>query len=177
VCLHFLCNFCLKYLSFEEEFGEILKTYTGLHVYYLLFLSDFNEAWVLSTDFRKLLKYLISWKSARWKLSCSVRKDRHDEANYRLSQICERARNCVAKQHTTITHPYLCVCIPSLQIKPCFTSHEQDHTDVLRHRETTSAHMFQRFGAPRVSHSLLCPKMEAQTALPPPETLAPIYQN
>ena len=27
--------------------------YVGLHVKYLLFLSDFNETWSLSTDFRK----------------------------------------------------------------------------------------------------------------------------
>jgi len=29
------------------------KTYTGLRVKYPLFVSDFNETWILSTDFRK----------------------------------------------------------------------------------------------------------------------------
>jgi len=30
--------------------------YIGRHVKYPLFLSDFNENWTVSTDFRKILK-------------------------------------------------------------------------------------------------------------------------
>jgi len=31
------------------------------HVKYPLFLSDFNQIWILLTEFLKILKYQISW--------------------------------------------------------------------------------------------------------------------
>jgi len=36
--------------------------YIGLHVKYLLFLSDFNETFL--TDFQKILRYPISWNTS-----------------------------------------------------------------------------------------------------------------
>jgi hypothetical protein len=69
--------------------------YIGRHVKCPLFLSDFNETWIFSTDFRKIVKYQIPWKHAQWQPRCSMRTDgrtdRHDEANSRLSQFFERA--------------------------------------------------------------------------------------
>jgi hypothetical protein len=37
----------------------MIKMYFSLQVQYLLFLSDFNEIWGFSTEFRKVLKYQI----------------------------------------------------------------------------------------------------------------------
>ena len=56
--------------------------YIGL-VSNLLFSSDFNETWVFSTDFPRILKYQISWKTVKWEPNCCTRKegqtDRHEE--------------------------------------------------------------------------------------------------
>jgi len=49
--------------------------YISLHVKYPLLLLDFKENWMFSTDFRKILRYQISWKSVQWKPSCSMRTD------------------------------------------------------------------------------------------------------
>jgi hypothetical protein len=37
----------------------------GLHVKYLLFLSDFNETWIFLTDFLTMFKYQISTRDIR----------------------------------------------------------------------------------------------------------------
>ena len=49
--------------------------YIGLHVKYPLFLLDFNETWIFSTDFRKTVKYHISRTSVPWEPS-STRTER-----------------------------------------------------------------------------------------------------
>ena len=60
VCFDFFYTFCLKYFSFEEELSEMLsRTYTGLHVKGLLFLSDYNQISILSTDIRRILTYKV----------------------------------------------------------------------------------------------------------------------
>ena len=60
-------------------------------------IASFNVIWILSTDFRWMFKYQISWKSVQWKPTWAMRKteglthirtDRHNEANNRFSQFC-----------------------------------------------------------------------------------------
>jgi len=68
--------------------------YIDLHVKCPLFLLDLGENCIFSTDFQKLLKYQISWKSDQLDVPCEQtdgRMDSHDEAKSRFSQVCEQA--------------------------------------------------------------------------------------
>jgi hypothetical protein len=56
----FSMKLSIRHFSFWEVVSKILsQMYTVLHVMYLLFLTDFNETWNVSTDFWKLMKYQI----------------------------------------------------------------------------------------------------------------------
>jgi len=75
-CFDFLFNFFPTHFSLLEELSEIWwNMYFSLHEKYPLFLFDFDETWIFSIAFRKILKYQILWKSIHWEPSCST-KDR-----------------------------------------------------------------------------------------------------
>jgi len=77
---------------------DIIINVQNLHVIYPLFLSDFNETWILSTAFRKRFKYQISWKSVQWEQSSSRRAGGETEGRTHMTRLVVVFRN-FAKGH------------------------------------------------------------------------------
>jgi hypothetical protein len=100
-------NDCLKH--FSEELSEIRpKMYIGIHVNYPLLLSDFNETWVFSSDFRKTLKYQTSRKSVQCGPSSSIREGRRtDRRNVIVATVRTRLKIDKWSLHAT----WVCVCV------------------------------------------------------------------
>jgi hypothetical protein len=53
------------FLILRRNERDISCMYIGLHVKYPLLLLDFNETWIFSIDFRKILKHQTSWISVQ----------------------------------------------------------------------------------------------------------------
>ena len=61
--------------------------YRGLLVKYSKFFLDFNQNWIFSTHFHKILKYEISWKSVEWEPSYSIRIDGQMDRRTHITKV------------------------------------------------------------------------------------------
>ena len=76
------CVFWLSVQLLSETFlilrrteRDVIKNVNWIHVKWPSFLSDLNETWVVSIDFRKILKYQLLWNSVKWEPRFSMRTD------------------------------------------------------------------------------------------------------
>jgi hypothetical protein len=60
MCFDFLYYISEAFLILRKTEWDMIKMFIDLNEKYSLFLSDINETWIFSTDFRKILKYQIS---------------------------------------------------------------------------------------------------------------------
>ena len=65
----------------------MIKNYIDLLVKYTLFMSDFKFLDRFSKNLQ--ISNFIKLRPVGAELSCSMRTDRHDEADSRFSQFCE----------------------------------------------------------------------------------------
>ena len=137
MCFDIFYNSCLKHVYFLEEMSEIFSyMYMGLHVKYPLFVSYFNETWIFSTEFRKILNYKIALNTSSGSpvVPCG-RKDRYDEANSRFSQLCPKRRLSGCHSH----------CGTDVAIQTANSRHITDIVkQLLQYRRLWSLHVINR---------------------------------
>jgi hypothetical protein len=91
------CVFLFPLQHFSETFliprrseRDVMKNVYFLRVKHSLFLLHFNKAWIFWTEFRKIFKYQISWKSVQREPSCSMRKDGRTDGDEEVNVIAFR---------------------------------------------------------------------------------------
>jgi hypothetical protein len=93
ICLFFSTTFVWKTFLIlrRNERGMIKNVYWSSCK--VPIMSDFNETWICSTDFRKILKYQISRKSVQWESSCFMRIDGRTDRPTHMTKLIVAFRN------------------------------------------------------------------------------------
>ena len=50
-------------------------------------LTNFNDTWIFSTDFRKMFQYQMSWNFIQWDPSCFIQTGGHTDTTLRKASI------------------------------------------------------------------------------------------
>jgi hypothetical protein len=66
-----------------------------IYVARLLFFPDFNDVWIFSINFRKIIKCHISWKPFQWKPSSSLRMEGCTDGQTGTTKLILAFRNFV----------------------------------------------------------------------------------
>ena len=69
-----------------------------------LVLLYFNKTWISSTDFRKIQKCKITWKSIQWEPNCSMRTDGRTDGRSDMTKLIVGFRNSANAHKDTAGH-------------------------------------------------------------------------
>ena len=85
--LIFSTNFVSNISHSKKNWARCDQKCILVDVKHPILLSDFNENWLFSIDFRKILIYKISWKSVQWEPSCFMRTDGQTCRTTRMKRV------------------------------------------------------------------------------------------
>jgi len=123
VCLDFLYHSCPTCFPTPRRIQRDIAVYVRTSSCKApVFLSDFNETWIFSTDFRKILKYQISRKFVQWEPNSSMRRDRQTDMTKLIFAFLNSAKAHAPKSHQyfgvleksvlkTVCHKVITTCI------------------------------------------------------------------
>ena len=119
MCVLIFCTkFAWKMSHSKKNLARYYQRCILVFMYFIcmLFLYGINEIRISSTNFGKILKYHISWKSVFWEPSCFMRKDgRTDGEIDRLTDVAKLSVTFLnfassPKKHIAIQHCWIYTC-------------------------------------------------------------------